>query len=491
MLSLYKLNNYLNYITAFVFILHFFHLHLPGVTSYNLTGIVFAFYERNKIANFEKYRSLDIASKPICMNEIFLIYLWENKLLSFPLETTDGQTLEVLYPGIRNQDSGPDFFNARIRIGTTLWAGNIEMHINSSDWYRHRHHNDAAYQSIVLHVVYSHDKEVFSNNSQPIPTLELAGRFDDKLLLNYRRFTDSHKWMACEAHLDNVQRFTWLSWLDRLIVERLEDKTEVTLQLFEKTKHNWEEVFYHRLLQNFGFGTNEAGFELLASKLPLNILLKHADKLIQVEALLFGQAGLLEDNFQDDYPKLLQKEYAFLSAKYGMQAMKKEMWKFMRMRPVNFPTVRLAQLAGLIHKHGQMFSKFIHAANPDAIKELLTVSASAYWNNHYRFDASADHKPKPFGDESIRLVLINSVTQVLFAYGKYMNEEQHQDKAMMILESMPPENNAVIKSFAERGVQAVNALQTQAILHLRKNYCKPRRCLECRIGQLLIRSTEQ
>jgi hypothetical protein len=421
------------------------------------------------------------------MNEIFLIYLWENKLLTFPLETTDGQPLEVIYPGIRNLDSGPDFFNARIKIGTTLWAGNIEMHINSSDWYRHRHNSDAAYQNIILHVVFAHDKEVFSNNLQPIPTLELAGRFDDTLLLNYRRFTESRKWMACEAHLHHVQRFTWLSWLDRMIVERLEDKTELTLNLFEKTKHNWEEVFYSRLMQNFGFNTNEPAFMLLASKLPLNILLKHADKLFQVEALLFGQAGLLDEHVQDDYPKMLKKEFEFLSVKYGLQPMKKELWKFMRMRPVNFPTVRLAQLAGLISRHGQMFAKFIHAPNTDSIKELLDISASVYWNNHYRFDVPGDHKPKQLGDESINLILINSVSQVLFAYGKYMNEEQHQDKAMMILESMPPENNAVIKSFSERGVQAVNALQSQALLHLRNHYCKPRRCLECRVGQLLIR----
>ncbi len=423
------------------------------------------------------------------MNEIFLMYLWENKLLSQSLETTDGQTLEVLYPGSRNGDAGPDFFNARIKIGETLWAGNIEMHINSSDWFRHQHQDDPAYQNIILHVVYAHDREVLSGSQQPIPTLELRGRFDETLLMNYRRFTDSRKWMACEARLEQVQRFTWLSWLDRMIVERLEEKTGVTLQIFQQSKQNWEEVFYRRLMQNFGFGTNEAGFALLATKMPLSLLLKHADKIFQVEALLFGQAGLLEASFQDDYPRTLQKEFRFLASKYGLQPMKKEIWKFMRMRPVNFPTIRLAQLAALISMHGQLFAKLIHAPNPESVSDLLHVRATSYWDTHYRFDAVADEKPKHLGEEAIRLILINSVSQVMFAYGKYMNDEQYQDKAMLILESLPPENNAIVKGFSARSILAVNALQTQAILHLRRNYCKPRRCLECRIGQLLIKTT--
>ncbi|MDP3462020.1 MAG: DUF2851 family protein [Bacteroidales bacterium] len=421
------------------------------------------------------------------MNEAFLIYLWENKLLKSPLKTTHGQNIEVLYPGVRNHHSGPDFHNARIRIGETLWAGNVEMHINASDWYKHQHHLDKAYSSLILHVVFKADKEVYDDHRQTIPALEIDGCFDTSILLRYRSFIDSRKWIACEKSVSSIQRFTWLSWLDRMVVERLVDKTIYIQEQLEQTANDWEEVFYRRLMQNFGFKVNDAAFDLLARSLPFHLLLRHADQLFQLEALLFGQAGLLEVQFNDDYPENLRKEYQFLSSKYQLKPLKAEIWRFMRMRPVNFPTIRLSQIAAIIHQNGQLFSKVLHANDVEQVKKMFSVKASVYWNNHFRFDKESVNSEKQMGKNALELILINTVAQVLFAYGRIRGEEKHLDSALLILESIEAEQNSIINRFSDLGLSAINALQSQALLHMREHFCKPRRCLECHIGQALIK----
>ncbi len=422
------------------------------------------------------------------MKEIFIHYLWENKLLTPTLETTNGEPLQLLHPGRRNEDAGPDFLDARIKIGDTLWAGNVEIHLSASDWYKHGHDQDKAYDNVILHVVYQADKEVFSAIRKAIPTLEVKGKFDPSILLRYRSFIDSKSWIACENQLSEVQRFTWLGWLDRMIIERLELKVASLFQLQHQNTGDWEETFYRTLLANLGFKVNTVPFEQLARLLPFKLLLKHRDNLFQLEALLFGTAGLLEKDFKDEYPSQLKKEFGFLAEKYQLKTVKPELWRFMRMRPANFPTIRLAQLAAMIHQHGSLFSQVLHCENPESLFALFQVEASTYWNNHFQFDKTSDGKPKRIGESSIELLLINTVAQILFAYGKYQNNETTMEKAMMLLESIEPENNQIINKFSERGITASNALQSQALLHLRTHYCLPRRCLECRIGHVLMKS---
>lgn len=425
------------------------------------------------------------------MKEIFIQYLWEYKLLSPTLETTKGEPVQVLHPGRRNEDAGPDFLDARVKIGDTLWAGNVEIHLSASDWYKHGHDQDKAYDNVILHVVYQADKEVFSGIRKAIPTLEVSSKFDSSILLRYRSFIDSKNWIACEKQLSDVQRFTWLGWLDRMIVERLELKISSVLDLLHQNKGDWEETFYHTLLVNMGFKVNAVPFDQLARLLPFKLLLKHRDSLFQLEALLFGTAGLLEKDFKDEHPIRLQKEFRFLAEKYQLQTVKTELWRFMRMRPANFPTIRLAQLAAMIHQHGPLFSQVVHGENTESLHALFHVEASSYWNNHFQFDKPSEGNTKKIGKTSVHLLLINTVAQILFAYGKYQNNETMTEKAMMLLESIEPESNQVIRRFADRGITATNALQSQALLHLRTHYCQPRRCLECRIGHVLMKSSDK
>lgn len=424
------------------------------------------------------------------MKEIFIIYLWENRLFSPNLSTTEGKTIEILYRGTRNHNAGPDFLNARIRIDDTVWAGNVEIHVQASDWYRHRHDTDKSYDNVILHVVYDADKEIYTTLGQVIPTLSLKGRFDEGLLLRYSSFIDSKQWISCQNSLGSIQRFTWLSWLDRMIVERLENKVEEVMLLFEKTGNDWEETFYRRLTIGFGFKVNDMAFGQLAQKLPFNLLLRHADNLLQLEALLFGMAGMLNGSFSDAYPLQLQREFKFLKQKYDLTPMNVEQWRWMRMRPANFPSLRLSQLAALIHRNHRMFASFLEAPSVESILPKLQVYASAYWDNHFQFDKLSEGSRKNLGKDAINLLIINVIVQVFFAYGVFHNNETVKDRAFMLLETIEAERNQIIQRFEKLGVVATDALQSQALLQLKKEYCDPKRCLECRIGQLLIKSDD-
>lgn len=424
------------------------------------------------------------------MNELFLIYLWEQKLLRIPLMATDGQPVEILFPGIRNNDAGPDFSQARIRLGNTIWAGSVEMHINASDWYRHNHDHDPAYENVILHVVFHEDKKVFDKARNALPTLEVRGRFDEHLLLNYRRFADSRAWLPCGRLASAVQRFTWLSWLDRMATERLEEKTKAVLELAATTSFDWDETFWRLLLANLGFKVNQESFERLSQMLPFSLMLRHADQLLQLEALLLGVAGLLEQEFEEEYPKKLKNEYNFLKTKYRLNTMPPSAWKFMRMRPANFPSLRLAQAAMLVHRNGRLFSSILDE-DPGRLHAFFSIEAGAYWNTHYRPDESSAFKIKKIGDDAVNLILINTVSRLLFAWGHVHQSEEKKDRAMMLLEALAPENNNVTRRFGLAGVKATNALHSQALLQLHRHYCTPRHCLECRIGNLLIRKSPE
>lgn len=420
------------------------------------------------------------------MKEVFIHYLWENRLLQRGLISTDLEPIEVLHPGFANADSGPDFLNARIKIGETIWAGNVEIHVNASDWNQHKHQDDSAYDNVILHVVLEEDRKILNAANRQIPTIEVKGLFDEELLIRYNAFISSRRWIACEKYITEIQRFTLLSWLDRMIVEKMERKVEQLKLVLEQTKYDWEETFYRRLLINLGLKVNEIAFEQLAISLPFNLLLKHADDLLQLEALLFGAAGFLNDKPDDEYEKKLSENWKFFSKKYGLTSIKMETWRFMRLRPGNFPTLRLAELAMMIHTHGRLFSKVIETTDAESIIKIFRTGTSDYWKTHYRFGNPTKAKVKTLGAEAAKLLVLNSVVQLLFLYGKHTGKESLSDKAIMLLEAMEAEDNQVIRRFESLGIHAANALQSQALLFMKKEYCDQKRCLECRIGNILM-----
>ena len=419
------------------------------------------------------------------MKEPFLYYLWEHRLLTPPLYTIDGETVEIVHPGYRNLNSGPDFLEARIRIGGQLWAGQVEIHVKTSDWNRHGHQYDKAYQNVILHVVYEHD-----TNVNEIPVLALKGRFNSKLFNDYQHFIQAQSWIPCERSLSKVQAFTRMAWLDRMAVERLERKSEAVTKLLTATQFDWEDSMYRLLMRYFGMKINNEAFEYLANILPFKTLLKHADNLTQVEAILMGCAGFLDQDFTEEHPLLLKREFHVMQAKFGLLTMPVERWKFLRMRPANFPTIRLAQMAQLIHTNGCLCSKIREAKNGNEVKALFDVAASKYWETHWRFGAHTESKPKHLGDATANILIINAVVPLLFCYGKLHKDESVCETALQFLEETEAEDNAVIRHFASCGIKADNSMQTQGLLHSYSMYCKRKRCLECIIGNNLLQSNK-
>lgn len=417
------------------------------------------------------------------MREDFLYYLWENHLLCGTLQTVSGLPVEVVNPGFRNYDSGPDYLEAKIRIGGQLWAGHVEIHIKTSDWNRHGHQHDKAYRNVVLHVVFEHDTTV-----NGIPVVAVKGHFDAALYNRYKKFLASQHWVACERHLSEVQPFTVNAWLERMAIERLQQKSTAAERLVNATRFDWEESLYRLLLRYFGMKVNSDAFESLASLLPFKTLLKHADQLPQLEAMLLGCAGFLEIESDEAYPQLLKREFSVMRAKFNLMSMPEERWKFMRMRPVNFPTVRLAQLAQMIHRHGSLFSKIKEADTINDIKALFDVQASAYWDTHFRFSIEGPSKPKHLGDGIADVLVINAVVPLLFCYGKFHKDERYCAKALRLLEGIAAEDNTITRHFADIGIRAHDAMQSQALLHLHSHYCRRKRCLECSIGNILLQS---
>ena len=416
------------------------------------------------------------------MREEFLYYLWENRLIDNNLQTIEGEQVAVVATGYRNTDSGPDFLEAKIQIGDKLWAGHVEIHVKASDWNRHGHQSDKAYNNVILHVVYENDAK-----ANDLPTLELKGHFDCALFSQYQAFISSKNWIPCEKSIDRVPVFTRLSWLDRMAIERLESKSETVSKILETNQFDWENALYKLLMRYFGLKVNNEAFETLANLLPFKTLLKHADNLLQVEAMLMGCAGFLEDDFTEEYPLLLKREFAVMRAKFNLLVMPVERWKFMRMRPSNFVTLRLAQMAQLVHKNGCLFSKIKAAKDTAEVKALFDVQASEYWNTHYRFGFPTESKPKHLGETTADVLIINAVVPLLFTYGKLHKDETYCDTAMQFLEETVAESNTIIRHFAQCDIKAENAMQTQALLHLYNMYCKRKCCLECRMGVVLLR----
>ena len=420
------------------------------------------------------------------MNEEFIYYLWTYQLVKHNQKTTDGEKIKIISPGVRNSDSGPDFFNAMIEIGDTRWAGNVEIHVNSSDWFKHNHQNNPVYNNIILHVVFNDDKPVRRQNAELIPTLELKNNFNTSLFENYQAFINSKNSIPCHNLIHNIKHFDRLSWFDSLMAERLEKKSDYILHLLDSSKNNLLQVFYQQMARSFGYTTNADTMELLASSVTLNLLSKHSDNINQIEALLFGQSGLLSESYKDKYPTDLKLEYDFLKTKYDLVALDGSLWKFMRMRPASFPTIRISQLANIIYNSSGLLSKILESDKLQDVKSLLATSASPYWDNHYQFNKIVPGKRKKLGLSSINIILINTIIPFLFVYGKSKNDDNLQNKALSWLGQIKPESNTITREFKSMGITAENAMQTQAMIQLKNNYCTKKRCLSCRFGHILL-----
>lgn len=417
------------------------------------------------------------------MQEDFLHFVWRLKRFRLKsLVTTTGETIEILDFGTHNHDSGPDFLNARLRIGETLWAGNIEMHLRASEWLAHQHQTDPAYDNVILHVVLDEDVTIRYNDGERIPCLNLRPHLPAGLAKQYLRLLHNENWIPCQHQLYTVPTVTRSLWLERMLVERLEARTATMAVRLQQNNNDWDETFYQSLAWGFGLKVNADPFLMLAESLPLKVLLRHKDKLVQLEALLFGQAGMLDDNLIDEYPKRLQTEYTFLRKKYNLQPISNTLWKYMRMRPANFPSIRIAQFATLVFRTGHLFSKMLVAKNLKEIENAYVVELSNYWKTHFRFDKESKPSAKTLGSNRIHLLVINIIAPFLFLYGQQKDDQNFKDRALQLLEEIPAEKNAIISQWNELGLKAEQAAQSQALLQLKKEYCDKKRCLSCAIG---------
>ena len=418
--------------------------------------------------------------------EELLHYIWKFKLYRHvDLRTTEGEPVEVIDPGISNSDAGPDFFNAKIKIGNKLWAGNIEIHRTSGDWKKHLHHTDKAYNSVILHIAENINEEIYNEKGQKIPQLRIP--VSQKLRNNAEFLLFSNVNVPCLTSLHAISNREIRWWLDALAIERLERKTNDIFRHLDRFNNSWDETFYVLLSRNFGFGLNSDEFERLALSLPYNYILKHADNLFQVEALFFGQAGMLEDEtITDDYYIFLRKEYDFLKKKFTLKSLDNILFKSLRTRPHGFPQLRIAELAAVVQHSGRLFSTILETDDYQKIRMLFRVNASEYWQTHYTFGKKSRKTPKYLGNNSLDGILINTVAPLLFAYGKKNDMPKYCDQAIQILESVKPEQNKIVRDFKPAGIIPQNAFDTQALIQLRKAYCDRRKCLFCRIGHTIL-----
>lgn len=419
------------------------------------------------------------------MNENLLQFIWKfqyfNKLNLF---TVQGEPVEIIHPGTLNTNQGPDFSNAKVKIGRTLWAGTVELHIRTSDWLKHGHSADDNYKNVILHVVYEDD--VTRNE---LPVLELTGLIPGILIRRYNSLMLSQRFIACEQLIHKVDGLIIRSWKDRLVAERLRRKALLIEDYLSGNKQHWEESFWWLLARNFGTKTNAETFEAIAKSIPVKLLARYKNNLIQLEALLLGQAGLLNGaKYQDKYVVLLHKEYTFLSMKYKLRPVVFPV-HFLRMRPGNFPTIRLAQLSALIHNSAHLFSRIVETSQLTAVKKWFEVTPNDFWNYHYTLIDDPKFLKKPIGEDMVNNIVINTVVPMLFAYGKKHHNGGIKEKALQWLEAIPAERNSVTRGFQQLGVLNKNAYDSQAFVELKTQYCNLRRCLGCAIGNAVIKST--
>lgn len=417
------------------------------------------------------------------MTEQLLQFIWQFQYFNkADLATATGDMLHITSPGQHNTNQGPDFSNAKVRIGATIWAGHVELHFKTSDWEKHLHHKDPNYNNVILHVVWDNDREVPAN----IPVLELQGRVSKLLLQRYERLMNASNFIPCEQSIQSVSAIVWNSWKERQLAERLLRKSKEIEGFLSQSNFHWEEAFWWLLARNFGIRVNAGAFEEIARSIPVSILAKHKNQIHQLEALLLGQANLLIGRFDEDYPNMLKKEHDFFKKKYSLKPCNNPVY-FLRMRPGNFPTVRLAQLASLVLESAHLFSKIKEATSLNDVRQWFAVTANDYWHYHYRFDDPSVFRKKRLGSAMVDNIIINTVAPMLFTYGNYHDEDVYKRKAIQWLEETSAESNSITKGFGQLKIDNKNAFDSQALIELKNEYCNKRRCLDCSIGNAILK----
>lgn len=419
------------------------------------------------------------------MNEKLLQFIWQFQYCqTASLKTVCGKHVTVQYPGERNVNQGPDFLDARIRIGDTAWAGNIEMHVLASDWEKHRHGDDDLYKNIILHVVWRNDAA--RRQQPPCPVVELQPLVPKLMLQKYQQFMENTGFIPCAKSIDAVPSIIFTNFRERLLVERMQQKTQPVLEWQRQTLGHWEETFWRMLARNFGITVNAEAFESMACNTSAGLLARNKHSHVKIESLLMGQCGLLNDLFTDQYPQMLQQEYRLMKTKYGLTPSPVRVL-FLRMRPGSFPTIRLSQLAALVYRSQHLFSKILDTDNLDTVMDLFRVQANDYWLNHYKFDEPSKYNEKQLGEDMLHNIIINTVAPVLFAYGIEKNEIRYKDRALEWIAALPAEKNTITAGFQKLDVKVKNAAGSQALIQLKNNYCRHKRCLECAVGVHLLK----
>ena len=413
--------------------------------------------------------------------EQLLHYVWKHKI--FPLKelkTTTGQQVEVIDTGLANTDAGPDFFNAKLKLDGVLWIGNIEIHERSSDWFKHGHHADAGYNSVILHIASEIDTEISRSNGERIPQIQLI--CPEAVRTNYKELLETDSYPPCYRIIPSLPPFTAHSWMTALQMERFEQKATLLNERLKRCQGNWEDAFFITLARNFGFGLNGDAFETWAHRLPFRAVDKHRNDLFQIEAIFFGQAGILEDSDGDGYYLRLKKEYTYLQHKFGLIPMDASLWRFLRLRPANFPHIRIAQLACLYHRAYGLLSRIMETETLQGVRDILKGGTSEYWLTHYTFGGSSPSRPKTLSNTSLDLLISNTVVTFLYAYGLHKGNRVLCARAGSFLEELKAENNYITRMWEQCGMKASNAADSQALIQLKKEYCDKKKCLYCRIG---------
>jgi hypothetical protein len=422
------------------------------------------------------------------MNEDLLYFVWKFKLFhKFKIFDFDDGEIRILNPGIQNINSGPDFFNAQLQTDDAKWNGNIEVDVKSSDWYKHGHNKNKEFNNVVLQVVNVYDKKVFCESGRNVPVMEIE--VQPEIMDQYQKFLLENKFIPCASEIYLADSIKINLWLANVLVERLAEKAEYIRGILTSHKNSWEETFYQLLARNFGFNVNSEPFEWLAKSLPLKYLAKHQNNLTQIEALLFGQAGFLEESIpQIDYCNNLKREFLFLQSKYQLKPLQKHIWKFLRIRPSNFPTIRISQFANLIYVSKSLFSKIYNAKSLSEIRNLFDIETSEFWKSHFVFEKQAMNKIKKLGHQSVDEILINTIVPILFVYGEMIGDEAIKERAIGYLEEINPERNHITRKWNDSGIKASSAFYSQALIHQKNHYCSHYRCLECGIGVEILKA---
>ena len=413
--------------------------------------------------------------------EQLLHYVWKHKIFSLKeLKTTTGQQVEVIDTGLANTDTGPGFFNAKLKLDGVLWIGNIEIHERSSDWFKHGHHADAGYNSVILHIASEIDTEISRSNGERIPQIQLI--CPEAVRTNYKELLETASYPPCYRIIPSLSPFTAHSWMSALQMERFEQKATLLNERLKRCQGNWEDAFFITLARNFGFGLNGDAFETWAHQLPFRAVDKHRNDLFQIEAIFFGQAGILEDSDGDGYYLRLKKEYTYLQHKFGLIPMDASLWRFLRLRPANFPHIRIAQLACLYHRAYGLLSRIMETETLQGVRDILKGGTSEYWLTHYTFGGSSPSRPKTLSNTSLDLLIINTVVTFLYAYGLHKGNPVLCARAGSFLEELKAENNYITRMWEQCGMKTSNAADSQALIQLKKEYCDKKKCLYCRIG---------